>query len=128
MEYLPVILQLLSIVGMPGLLWLGWAALGAFKMRGYRVAYAEALFRAVGAASAAAEAEGLTLFDPRGRVIGIAAGVAYMQRTVGEIAAPALGINTVADHALRVDGQLEAMQVQSRLNAQALIAAATSPS
>ena len=119
--YLPIVIQLLSIVGVPGLLWLAWTAVAGLKMRGYRTAYAEALLRAVGAASAAADAAGTTLLTPNGRAVGLAAGVSYMQQTVGQIAAPALGIKTDADHALRIDNQINAMKLQADLNATALV-------
>ena len=121
LAYLPVVLQLMSLVGVPGLLWLAWTAVVGLKMRGYHTAYAEALLRAVGAASAAAAAAGTTLLTPEGRAVGIAAGVSYMQQTVGQIAAPALGIKTDADHALRIDNQINAMKLQADLNATALV-------
>lgn len=99
-----MLMDLAWTLAVPVFTWLGYMLIDELKTRGYQTRYVAALVRAVGAGADAANAANTTLFTPQGRVIGVAAAVAYLKTTVGE-PARRLGIDDEG-HALRVNAQI----------------------
>lgn len=93
------------------LLALGYWAVAELQRHGYRATYAAAIVRAMGAGFLAAQDKGLDPFVD-GRRIVLEKGAEYLSMHVGEAGA-ALGINSMADHAQRVEAQLGVVAAQA---------------
>jgi hypothetical protein len=111
-------------LGVPVALALAWKLLALVQAYGYRTTYAAGVLKAVGAGQIAAQAHGLTLFDPAGRAIAVEAGAAYLMQKVPD-AASALGITTPDEHAQRVDTQIGLLTASAAATAAATATAAS---
>jgi len=108
----PVVQTAVQTLGVPAAIALAWQGLQHWKSSSAGRTYAEALLRAVGAGQAAASAQGMSIFSPKGKEIAARAGAEYLMNTV-PAAAAAKGITDIQQHVERVTAQIGALEAQA---------------